>query len=197
MVMDLKHQIGALRDRPRELIAPGRRHRARRPASNHPALKARTAETWIAAVGARKAARFSIQIEKYERVVDDPAVAGPELYFADEDIAIEIKGKHKAFELVRAIGSQRVLHGHVYHTIRLPAEPAFRKDRRSSPVRGITFGSTRIDPSLDESDLDVRQTPLIREVAISVFRLPRGHVALLSDRSDEFRPLRSVLIGQQ
>src|SRR6516165_5882793 len=136
MVMDLKHQIGGLRDRPRELIAPGRRHRARRPASNHPALKARTAETRIAAVGASKAARFSIQIQKYERVVDDPAVARPELYSADEDIAIEIKRKNKTFELVRSIGCERIFHGHLYHTIRLPAEPAFRKHRRSGPVRG-------------------------------------------------------------
>src|SRR5215471_9585293 len=197
MVVDLKHEIGALRDRPRELITPGHRHRARRPASNHPALNVSTAETGIAAVRAGKAARFSIQIQKYERVVDDTPVARPELYSADEDIAIEIKRKNKAFELVRSIGCERIFHGHLYHTIRLPAEPAFRKQRRSGPVRGSTFGSARLGPFLNESDLFVRQTPLIRELAISVFRLPRRHVALLSYRSEEFRPLRSVLIGQQ
>src|SRR5215471_19041069 len=188
MVMDLKQQNGTLRDRPGELIASGHRHRARRPASNHPTLNARTAETGIAAVGARKAASFSIQIEKYERVVDDTPVARPELYSADEDIAIEIKRKNKAFELVRSIGRERILHGHLYHTIRLPAEPAFRKDRRSGPVHSSTFGSTRFSPFLDKSNLVIRQTPLVREVAISVLRLPGWHVALLRDRSEQFRP---------
>ena len=104
--MYLKHQIDTLRDRPGELIAPGHRHRTRRPASNHPTLNARPAETGIAALGAGKAARLSIQIQKYERVVDDPPVARPELYSAEEDIAIEIKRKNKAFELVRSIGCE-------------------------------------------------------------------------------------------
>src|SRR5215475_14381094 len=129
--------------------------------------------------------------------MDDPPVTRPELDSADEDIAIEINRKDKTFELVRSIGCERVLHGHLYHPVRLPAEPAVRKDWRGRAVLGGTFGSTRIGPFLDKSDLVIRQTPLIREVAISVFRLPRRHVPLLSDRSEEFRPLRSVLIGQQ
>src|SRR5215831_13635681 len=151
MVMDLKHQIGTFWDRPRELITPGCRHRARRPASDHPALKSRTTEAGIAAVGASKAARFSIRVEEYERVVDDPPVAWPELYSTDEDVAIEIEREDEAFEPVRPIGSERILHWHLYHTIRLTTKPAFRKDRRDATVRSSAFRSTLIGPFLDES----------------------------------------------
>src|SRR2546423_1326194 len=107
VVMNLDDEIGALGNKPRILSCWRLSHRAWNPSADQVnAGHSSATETRIAAVVAGTPARSTGRVDKYQRMMHDASIAGPELRTAHIDVMIEIHRQKETPELIVTTGRE-------------------------------------------------------------------------------------------
>src|SRR5213594_2905401 len=94
-------------------------------------------------------------------------------------------------------GSYRKTRWHREDLIRLSGLPAIGKRRKRRFIAGVALRRAVLGPSPDQSNLIVRQAPLVGKLTVSRFRFPWWHEATLRRAGDQLRPLHSIFIRAQ
>src|SRR5207253_3105071 len=136
-------------------------------------------ETRIAAVVAGTPARSTGRVDKYQRMMHDASIAGPELRTAHIDVMIEIHRQKETPELIVTTGREGETRRERQDLIGLPCLPALGERRHWRLIIGIALRRAVVGPGLDQSNLIVGQTSLVGELAVSGFRFPGWHEATL------------------
>ena len=94
-------------------------------------------------------------------------------------------------------GSYRKTRWHREDLIRLSGLPAIGKRRKRRFIAGVALRRAVLGPSPDQSNLIVRQAPLVGKLTVSRFRFPWWHEATLRRAGDQLRTLCCIFISEQ
>ena len=94
-------------------------------------------------------------------------------------------------------GGYRKTRRHREDLIRLSGLPAIGKRRKRRFIAGVAFRRAVLGPSPDQSNLIIRQAPLVGKLTVSRLRFPWWHEAALRRAGDQLRTLCCIFISEQ
>src|SRR5438093_12768856 len=81
--------------------------------------------------------------------------------------------------------------------IRLSGLPAIDRRRKRRLIAGVALRRVVLGPSCDQSNLIIRQAPLVGKLTVSRLRFPWWHEAALRRAGDQLRTLCCIFISEQ
>ena len=195
----LHDEVGPRRQRPGDFFAA--RHLAGRPSEEVPVWKMRAlrihpleARSRVVEIPLTQIAGF---VEEDSRMVDDLAVARPELDGLD---VLELVDRHRQDEVAEQVlafsrDGERLAHGQ--DKVGLAQLPAVRKARLCRTVARVALDGSLVDPIPERVDVVRVEPPLPFEMPEFGVGLPRRHEAMLGGRHDLPRPLLDVVVALQ
>src|SRR5438094_5952898 len=94
-------------------------------------------------------------------------------------------------------GSYRKTRWHREDLIRPSGLPAICKRRKRRLIARVALRRAVLGPSPDQSNLIIRQAPLVGKLAVSRFRFPWWHEAALRRAGDQLRTPCCIFISEQ